>query len=88
MISTNAVLLFQEGLTVVENRTADIIQETRKHIKKKPDGAAAQNEASNRTSMRQQPQMQTHRQPQMETEKELQLKASRDVRWQLCHWFI
>ncbi|KAL9380196.1 hypothetical protein Peur_028678 [Populus x canadensis] len=70
----------EEGLTKVENRTADIIQETRKHIRKKPNGAAGQNQATNRSSMWQQPQMQTNRQqPQKETEQELQLKASRDV---------
>ncbi|XP_011008507.1 PREDICTED: cyclin-dependent kinase 12 isoform X2 [Populus euphratica] len=70
----------EEGLTKVENRTADIIQETRKHIQKKPNGAAGQNQATNRSSIWQQPQMQTNRQqPQKETEQELQLKASRDV---------
>jgi len=80
---------FQEGLTRVENRTADIIQETRKHIQKKPNGAAARNQATYRSSMWQQPQMETSRQqPQKETDQELQLKASRDVRWQLCYWFL
>ncbi|KAJ6291232.1 hypothetical protein OIU76_023319 [Salix suchowensis] len=70
----------EEGLTRVENRTADIIQETRKHIQKKPNGAAAQNQSNYRNSMWQQPQMQTNRQqPQKETDQELQLKASRDV---------
>ncbi|KAJ6433261.1 hypothetical protein OIU84_017041 [Salix udensis] len=70
----------EEGLTKVENRTAGIIQETRKHIQKKPNGAAGQNQVTSRSSMGQQPQMQTNRQqPQKETEQELQLKASRDV---------
>ncbi|KAH8479919.1 hypothetical protein H0E87_030216 [Populus deltoides] len=70
----------EEGLTRVENRTADIIQETRKHIQKKPNGAAARNQATYRSSMWQQPQMETSRQqPQKETDQELQLKASRDV---------
>ncbi|KAJ6745095.1 hypothetical protein OIU79_031278 [Salix purpurea] len=70
----------EEGLTRVENRTADIIQENRKHIQKKPNGAAAQNQSNYRNSMWQQPQMQTNRQqPQKETDQELQLKASRDV---------
>ncbi|KAF9670975.1 hypothetical protein SADUNF_Sadunf13G0124900 [Salix dunnii] len=70
----------EEGLTKVENRTAGIIQETRKHIRKKPNGAAGQNQATNRSSMGQQHQIQTNRQqPQKETEQELQLKASRDV---------
>ena len=64
----------------MENRTADIIQETRKHIKKKPGGSEAQNQVSNRSTTWQQPQMQ----PQMQTDQELQLKASRDVRWQPC----
>uniref|UniRef100_A0A2N9ELM6 Uncharacterized protein n=1 Tax=Fagus sylvatica TaxID=28930 RepID=A0A2N9ELM6_FAGSY len=65
----------EEGLNIMENRTADIIQETRKHIKKKPGGSEAHNQASNRSSTWQQPQMQ----PQMQTDQELQLKASRDV---------
>ncbi|KAJ6693463.1 hypothetical protein OIU85_004250, partial [Salix viminalis] len=70
----------EEGLTKVENRTAGIIQETRKHIRKNPNGAAGQNQVTNWSSMGQQPQMQTNRQqPQKETEQELQLKASRDV---------
>ncbi|KAJ6361099.1 hypothetical protein OIU77_005017 [Salix suchowensis] len=71
---------FPSRLTKVENRTAGIIQETRKHIRKKPNGAAGQNQVTSRSSMGQQPQMQTNRQqPQKETEQELQLKASRDV---------
>ncbi|KAF3454776.1 hypothetical protein FNV43_RR05224 [Rhamnella rubrinervis] len=61
---------FEEGLTIVENRTADIIQETRKHIRKKPGSSDTQNNAQ-----KWQPQM--HNQPQ--TDLELQLKASRDV---------
>ena len=71
---------FQEGLTIVESRTADIIQETRKHMKKKPGGSEAQNQVPNRSNAWQQPQMQ----PQMQTDQGLQLKASRDVRWQPC----
>lgn len=72
----NAVSIFQEGLTIMESRTADIIQETRKHIKKKPGGSEVQSQAPNHSS--------TWQQPQMQTDQELQLKASRDVRWQLC----
>ncbi|KAL6275472.1 uncharacterized protein Pyn_15752 [Prunus yedoensis var. nudiflora] len=53
----------EEGRTIVENRTADIIQETRKHIKKKASGSA-QNQAQK---------------PQTQADLELQLKASRDV---------
>ena len=52
---------------MVENRTADIIQETRKHIKKKPPSSATQNPAQNSQSP-------------VQTDLELQLKASRDVR--------
>lgn len=55
----------------MENRTADIIEETRKQIRKKSGSSDAQ---------KWQPQM--HNQTQ--TDLELQLKASRDVRWQLC----
>lgn len=64
----------------MESRTAEILQETRKHIRKKPSGSEVQNETPNLSS---------RQQPQMQTDQELQLKASRDVRWQLCyHWFI
>ncbi|GMI81901.1 hypothetical protein HRI_001859400 [Hibiscus trionum] len=57
----------EEGLTIVENRTAGIIQETRKHIGKKPSGSMAPNQAAK------QPQM------QHQADMEIQLKASRDV---------
>ena len=63
--------LCQEGLTIVENRTADIIQETRKlQIRRKGSGSSAQNLAADL--------------PQMQADHETQLKASRDVRWQMC----
>ncbi|GLU11943.1 hypothetical protein SLE2022_286610 [Rubroshorea leprosula] len=62
----------EEGFTVVENRTAGIIQETRKHIRKKPSSSLAQNQAAK------QPQM-PNQVPQMQTDQEIQLKASRDV---------
>lgn len=75
----------QEGLTAVENRTADIIQETRKlQIRKKGSGSVSQNQTSNTDSLRQQPLAQTYAQPQTHAELEIQLKASRDVRCQLC----
>ncbi|XP_038992988.1 uncharacterized protein LOC120116635 isoform X1 [Hibiscus syriacus] len=63
----------EEGLTVVENRTAGIIQETRKHIRKKPSGSMAPNQASK------QPQMQYQEQTSVQADAEIQLKASRDV---------
>ncbi|XP_050216944.1 uncharacterized protein LOC126667871 [Mercurialis annua] len=69
----------EEGLTIVENRTSDIIQGTRKHIRKKPSAAAVQNQATYRGSSLQQPQLQTQMQRQMQTDQELQIKASRDV---------
>lgn len=56
----------EEGITRVENRTADIIQETRKHIRRKPGSSESQNQVQNPQS-------------QMQTDLELQLKASRDV---------
>ncbi|KAH7672458.1 hypothetical protein IHE45_09G055900 [Dioscorea alata] len=57
---------FEEGLTIVENRTADIIQETRKlQIRRKGNGSGAQNLAADL--------------PQMQADHETQLKASRDV---------
>lgn len=56
----------EEGITRVENRTADIIQETRKHVRKKPGNSDSQNQVQTTQS-------------QMQTDLELQLKASRDV---------
>ncbi|MCD7448926.1 hypothetical protein HAX54_047265 [Datura stramonium] len=70
---------FEEGLLVVENRTADIIQETKKlQIRKKDSSSVPQNNAS-MSGARQQPLMRAHMQPQTETDLETQLKASRDV---------
>ncbi|XP_065847072.1 uncharacterized protein [Euphorbia lathyris] len=69
----------EEGLSKVENRTADIIQGTRKHIRKKPNAADVQNQVNGRGNTWQQPHVQAHMQPQMQTDQELQLKASRDV---------
>ncbi|KAK4407614.1 hypothetical protein Sango_0342400 [Sesamum angolense] len=70
----------EEGITAVENRTADIIQETRKiQIRKKSGASRSPNEASNLSSLRQPPMMQTNAQPQMHADLETQLKASRDV---------
>ncbi|XP_015949295.1 uncharacterized protein LOC107474205 [Arachis duranensis] len=68
----------EEGFTKVENRTSDIIQETRKHIRKKPGNSVGQDQETNHSSKLQQPQLQTQMSP-METNQELQLKASRDV---------
>ncbi|KAL7587654.1 hypothetical protein Lser_V15G39279 [Lactuca serriola] len=58
----------EEGITVVENRTADIIQETRKlHIKKKPEEIPPSNIGTTKQIRK------------MESDTEIQLKASRDV---------
>lgn len=68
--------LFQEGLTIVESKTADIISETRKlHIRRKGSDLDTRNQTKS-TTLRQPPQMQT--------DHETQLKASRDVRCQMC----
>ncbi|CAN0870389.1 hypothetical protein LINGRAHAP2_LOCUS9511 [Linum grandiflorum] len=76
----------EEGLTKVENRTADIIQETRKHIRERPGGSTIQNQTTSQSTAGLQPQVQGKvQQPQTQTELELQLKASRDVRLQLWH---
>ncbi|KAI3461744.1 hypothetical protein Pfo_018407 [Paulownia fortunei] len=72
----------EEGITAVENRTADIIQETRKiQIRKKSGSSTSQKQASNLGSSRQHAMMQTRMQPQSQThtDMETQLKASRDV---------
>ncbi|XVE79901.1 hypothetical protein DITRI_Ditri14bG0094600 [Diplodiscus trichospermus] len=63
----------EEGLTIVENRTAGMIQETRKHIRKKPSSSVAQNQAAK------QPQMQRQVRTPAQADQEIQLKASRDV---------
>ncbi|KAH7564702.1 hypothetical protein JRO89_XS09G0008500 [Xanthoceras sorbifolium] len=63
----------EEGISIVENRTAGIIQETRKHIRKKSGSSVPQNQATK------QPHMQAQVQSPMQNDQELQLKASRDV---------
>jgi len=73
--------LFQEGLNIVENQTADIIQETWKlQIRKQGSSSERQKQMLN-IGVRQRPPMQT----QVHADLEIQLKASRDVRWQLCY---
>ncbi|XP_058750425.1 uncharacterized protein LOC131623435 [Vicia villosa] len=69
---------FEEGFTIVENRTSDIIQETRKHIRKKPGNISVQNQGTNHSTTLQEPQMRTQKSPK-HADQELQLKASRDV---------
>ncbi|KAK4370280.1 hypothetical protein RND71_009755 [Anisodus tanguticus] len=70
---------FEEGLAVVENRTADIIQETKKlQIRKKDSSSVPQNNSSI-SGTRQQPLVRAYMQPQTQTDLETQLKASRDV---------
>eukprot|EP00258_Populus_trichocarpa_P042838 XP_024458857.1 uncharacterized protein LOC18100027 [Populus trichocarpa] len=62
---------FEEGRTIVENKTADIIQETRKlQIRRKGPDAYNQSPGANSSWMQQQTQPLNH---------ENQLKASRDV---------
>ncbi|XP_061367926.1 uncharacterized serine-rich protein C215.13 [Gastrolobium bilobum] len=68
----------EEGFTIVENRTSDIIQETRKHIRKKPGNSVGQNQETNHSTTLQQSQLRTQISSN-QTDQELQLKASRDV---------
>ena len=76
-------MLFQEGRTIVENKTQDIIQETRKlQIRRKGSSTEEQNQVSGVYNPWPQPSTQST-QPQMQTNKETQLKASRDVRWHM-----
>ncbi|EXC35224.1 hypothetical protein L484_022779 [Morus notabilis] len=72
---------FEEGRTIVENKTADIIQETRRlQIKRQGNNLESQYQASNYANNSwQQPQIQPTQQPQIQTNHETQLKASRDV---------
>ncbi|KAK3188568.1 hypothetical protein Dsin_028129 [Dipteronia sinensis] len=64
----------EEGISIVENRTAGIIQETRKHIRKNSSNSVPQNQATKQPHMQAQVQ-----QPLMQNDQDLQLKASRDV---------
>jgi len=66
----------EEGRAVVENKTADIIQETCKlNIRRKGAVSNTQGEAGHKL---------THKYlPQNPLDHETQLKASRDVRWQI-----
>lgn len=67
----------QEGRTIVENKTADIIQETRKlNIRRKGAVSNTQGEAGQKLTQRYL--------SQNPLDHETQLKASRDVRWQIC----
>ncbi|KAL2333099.1 hypothetical protein Fmac_014312 [Flemingia macrophylla] len=68
----------EEGLTIVENRTSDILQETRKHIRKKPGNFVGQNQETNHSTTLHQSQLRSQTSPK-QTDQELQLKASRDV---------
>uniref|UniRef100_A0A5B7A2Q4 Uncharacterized protein n=1 Tax=Davidia involucrata TaxID=16924 RepID=A0A5B7A2Q4_DAVIN len=69
----------EEGRTIVENKTADIIQETRKlQIRRKGSNSEEQNQVAGVDSSSQQPLIQ-YTQLQMQTNQEKKLKASRDV---------
>ncbi|KAJ1422970.1 hypothetical protein SESBI_12739 [Sesbania bispinosa] len=68
----------EEGFTIVESRTSDIIQETRKHIRKKPGSSVGQSQEANHSTPSHQSQLRSQMSP-MQTDQELQLKASRDV---------
>nr|XP_009391662.1 PREDICTED: uncharacterized protein LOC103977779 [Musa acuminata subsp. malaccensis] len=62
----------EEGLTIVENKTANIIHETRKlNIRRKGNAATMQGQAAEKLGQ--------EYIPQIQTEYETQLKASRDV---------
>ncbi|KAI3861123.1 hypothetical protein MKX03_003163 [Papaver bracteatum] len=64
----------EEGLTIVEHRTQDIIQEARKlHIKRKGNNPETQNHVTLTELSNSQQQL------KMQTDRETQLKASRDV---------
>ncbi|XP_072959463.1 uncharacterized protein [Typha angustifolia] len=63
---------FEEGRTIVENKTADIIHETRKlNIRRKGNASNLQNQTAGNFTQR--------NLPQTQTDYETQLKASRDV---------
>ncbi|CAM8897629.1 unnamed protein product [Rhodiola kirilowii] len=69
--------VFEEGKTIMENKTADIIQETRKlQIRRKGRNSETHNQISGAHTTWQPLQP---AQPQIQTTQETQLKASRDV---------
>ncbi|CAL5389049.1 uncharacterized protein LOC114279108 isoform X1 [Camellia sinensis] len=69
----------EEGRTIMENKTVDIIHETRKlQIRRKGSSSEEQNQVPGVYNPWQQPSVQST-QPQMQTNQETQLKASRDV---------
>ncbi|KAF5953416.1 hypothetical protein HYC85_006272 [Camellia sinensis] len=73
----------EEGRTIMENKTVDIIHETRKlQIRRKGSSSEEQNQVPGVYNPWQQPSVQST-QPQMQTNQETQLKASRDIRLQL-----
>ncbi|GMY25745.1 bromodomain and phd finger-containing protein 3 [Fagus crenata] len=70
---------FEEGRTIVESKTADIIQETRKlQNKRRGNNYEEPNRASNVNNSWQQS-LNQPTQPQLQTNHETQIKASRDV---------
>ena len=70
------IVFYQEGRAVVENKTADIIQETCKlNIRRKGAVSNTQGEAGHKLTQKYL--------PQNPLDHETQLKASRDVRWQI-----
>ena len=86
----NFLLFFQEGRTIVESKTADIIQETRKlQNKRRGNNYEEPNRASNVNNSWQQS-LNQPTQPQLQTNHETQIKASRDVRCQPCNfaWLV
>lgn len=75
------ILCFQEGRTIVESKTADIIQETRKlQIRRKGANFEELNHESGVLSA-----AQHSAQQHVQTSQEDQLKISRDVSQQLCN---
>lgn len=61
----------------MENKTANIIHETRKlNIRRKGNAATMQGQAAEKLGQ--------EYIPQIQTDYETQLKASRDVRWLMC----
>ncbi|KAF7143334.1 hypothetical protein RHSIM_Rhsim05G0233800 [Rhododendron simsii] len=69
----------EEGRSIVEHKTADIIQETRKlQIRRKGSSSDEQNQIHGAYNPWNQPSVQSSK-PQMQTNQETQLKASRDV---------
>lgn len=82
ILSVIIFVYYQEGRTIVDKKTQNIIQETRKLQNRRKGMNDNQNQFSDMQSQLQESKTQTK---QQQTNQEIQIKASRDVWWQMCN---